>query len=80
MGFLSPSTEELADSVMRKRESGEATTIPVAIRKAIVGRGITAAADLKRRTREVAVELQRRSTAKKLAKKQAFELARKISP
>lgn len=80
MGFLVPSTDELADSAMNKLRKGEATTVPVAVRKAIRGHGITAAADLKRRTKEVLREMQRRSTTTKNAAKHRLNLSDKISP
>ncbi|MEX0913189.1 MAG: hypothetical protein WDZ56_01520 [Candidatus Paceibacterota bacterium] len=79
MGFLVPSTDELTDSAISKFRTGEATTIPIAVRKAVEGRGITAKADLGRRTREVLREMQRRSAAAKRAKKAAEETAKKIA-
>lgn len=79
MGFLSPSTTELADSAASKLRDGEALTIPDAARKAVIGRGITARADLARRTREVLKEMQRRSAAAAKAKKLTAQIAEKIA-
>ena len=79
MGFLSPSTTELTDSAVNKLHNGEALTAKDAARKAVVGRGITAQADLARRTREVLQEMQRRSTAAKKAKAAAEKTAAQIT-
>ncbi len=79
MGFLNPTTKELADSAVSKLRAGEAITAPDAARKAVIGRGITARADLARRTREVLQEMQRRSTAARKAKKAASQVADKIA-
>ncbi len=79
MGFLNPTTKELADSAVSKLREGEAITAPDAARKAVVGRGITAKADLARRTREVLQEMQRRSSVVRKAKKSATKIAEKIA-
>lgn len=79
MGFLSPTTTELADSAANKLCTGEALTVSAAVRKAVVGRGITARADLARRTREVLQEMKRRSDVAKKAKKSAAQTADKIA-
>lgn len=79
MGFLSPSTTELADSASNKLRDGEALTAKDAARKAVIGRGITAQADLARRTREVLQEMQRRSSAARKAKQAAAKTAARIT-
>ena len=83
MGFLHPTTEELSDSAASKLHLGEALTPKDAARKAVVGRGSTARADLAKRTREVLQEMQRRSAttrkANNLAKKTAEKIAERVN-
>jgi|GEM_PF-4500553 len=79
MSLLSPTTKELADSAIKKLASGQSTFIADAIRKSVLGCGITNQADVKRRTREVAKELQRRSVNAKVAKKNLMQANLKMA-
>ncbi len=75
MGFLNPTTEELADSAIEKLHSGEATSVVDAARKARLGRGLDVTPA---RVREITAELGRRSQRAVKARRAAVARAEKI--
>lgn len=78
MGFLKHTTNELADSAVRKKQSGECITWPSAIRKAIIGKGITSKLDVARLTTEVARNLSDRGLYVQRKQKDALARAKRI--
>jgi hypothetical protein len=75
MGFLAPTTEELADNAMEKLRSGQAVSIVDAARKARLAHGLTANTG---KIREITAELGRRSRAVQKAQRENAALAQKI--
>lgn len=76
---MATSPIELADSASNKLRTGEALTVPDAVRKAIKGRGIDAKADFDRLAPQVMRELQRRSAEAQRAKRTAEKIAKGIA-